>query len=58
MIGRPVTSPNSIPPVFYRYYPKYKNKDINKRELADLCNLSYPTIFKYLKVIEGEFEKE
>jgi len=58
VIGRPVTSPESIPPVFYRYYPKYKNKDINKRELADLCNLSYPTVFKYLKVIEGEFEKE
>ena len=58
VIGRPVTSPDSIPPVFYRYYPKYKNKDINKRELADLCKLSYPTVFKYLKVIEGEFEKE
>jgi DNA invertase Pin-like site-specific DNA recombinase len=58
VIGRPVTSPDSIPSVFYRYYPKYKNKDINKRELADLCNLSYPTVFKYLKVIEGEFEKE
>ena len=58
VLGRPITSQDTIPPLFYRYYPKYKNKDINKRELADLCKLSYPTVFKYLKVIEGEFEKE
>lgn len=54
-IGRPVTTIDNIPSVFYHYYPQYKNKQINKSELARLCSLSIPTVYKYLKIIEEQY---
>lgn len=51
-IGRPTTTVDSIPTIFYKHYPKYKNGDINKKEFSRLCSLSYPTIFKYLQLVE------
>lgn len=51
-IGRPAVTADSIPNIFYRYYPKYKNKEINKKEFSRLCGLSYPTIYKYLTIVE------
>ena len=32
--GRPATTRNNIPESFYRYYPMYKNKQINKKEFS------------------------
>lgn len=52
VIGRPTTTADDIPTVFYKHYPKYKNGEINKKEFARLCNLSYPTVYKYLNIIE------
>lgn len=51
-IGRPATTADDIPNVFYKHYPKYKNGEINKKEFSRLCSLSYPTIYKYLSIIE------
>jgi DNA invertase Pin-like site-specific DNA recombinase len=53
-IGRPRTTKDDIPSVFYKHYPLYKNGEINKMDLSKLCGLSYPTVFKYLKIIEGK----
>lgn len=53
IIGRPATTLEDIPNIFYRHYPKYKNGEINKKEFSRLCNLSYPTIYKYLKIVES-----
>ena len=52
-VGRPTVTADSIPGIFYKHYPKYKNGEINKKEFSRLCDLSYPTIYKYLKIIEG-----
>lgn len=52
-IGRPTTTADDIPNVFYKHYPKYKNGEINKMEFSRLCSLSYPTIYKYLNIIEN-----
>ncbi len=52
-IGRPTVTADSIPAIFYKHYPKYKKGEINKKEFSRLCNLSYPTIYKYLSIIEG-----
>lgn len=52
-IGRPATTADDIPNVFYKHYPKYKNGEINKMEFSRLCSLSYPTIYKYLSIVEG-----
>ena len=50
-LGRPKTKYEDIPESFFRYLPKYQNKEINKSEFARLSNLSYPTIYKYLEIV-------
>lgn len=52
-IGRPVTTAENIPNIFYKHYPKYKKGELNKKELSRLCSLSYPTVYKYLQIVEG-----
>lgn len=52
-IGRPTTTAEDIPSVFYKHYPKYKKGEINKAEFSRLCEVSYPTIYKYLHIVEG-----
>ena len=52
-IGRPATSEETIPSTFFKYYPKYKRGEINKAEFARLCSVSYPTIFKYIAIVEN-----
>ena len=52
-IGRPTVTADDIPSVFYKHYPKYQKGEINKKDLSRLCSLSYPTVYKYLKMIEG-----
>lgn len=54
IIGRPVTSADTIPAIFYKHYPKYKCNEINKKEFSRICNLSYPTIFKYIEIVEAK----
>lgn len=51
-IGRPSTTAEDIPSIFYKHYSKYKKGEINKKEFSRLCNLSYPTIYKYLEIVE------
>lgn len=51
-IGRPVTTADDIPNIFYKHYPKYRNGEINKKDFSRLCSLSYPTIYKYLGIVE------
>ena len=52
MIGRPIVTSDNIPTIFYKHYPKYKKGEINKKEFSRLCGLSYPTIYKYLSIVE------
>lgn len=54
VIGRPTTTADDIPNLFYKHYPKYRSGDINKAEFARLCSLSYPTIYKYIRIAEGK----
>lgn len=53
-IGRPAVTSEDIPSIFYKHYPKYKKGEINKKEFSRLCSLSYPTIYKYLNIVEGQ----
>ena len=43
---------DNIPESFYKYYPMYKNNQINKKEFSRLSKLSYPSIYKYLDIVE------
>ena len=51
-IGRPQTTKNDIPAVFFRHYPTYAAGRMNISELARICDLSRPTVYKYLKMME------
>lgn len=51
-LGRPKTTKEDIPDFFYKYYPMYKNNQINKKEFSRLSKLSYPSIYKYISIVE------
>ncbi|MBR5866348.1 MAG: recombinase family protein [Spirochaetaceae bacterium] len=51
-VGRPFTDIESIPGSFWKYYPKYKNQEINVTEFAKLTELSRKSIYKYIKIAE------
>ena len=50
-IGRPQTTKKDIPAVFYRHYPAFMAGKMNLSELARVCGLSRPTVYKYLKML-------
>ena len=50
-LGRPQTTKDDIPAVFYKHYPAYVAKQMNVSELARVCGLSRPTVYKYLKLV-------
>ncbi len=51
-IGRPQATKEDIPAVFLRYYPAYKNKQLNVSELARVCDISRTTAYKYIGLLE------
>lgn len=52
-IGRRPTTKDDIPAVFYKHYPAYVAGQLNVSELARVCELSRPTVYKYLRFING-----
>ena len=50
-IGRPKTTKENIPAVFHKHYPALKEGKMNVSELARVCGLSRPTVYKYLKML-------
>ena len=50
-VGRPQTTKDDIPAMFYKYYPSFASEKMNVSELARICGLSRPTVYKYLKLI-------
>ena len=51
-VGRKPTTKDDIPAIFYKHYPSYISKQINVSELARICKLSRPTVYKYLKLVK------
>lgn len=52
-IGRPTLTIDSVPTKVKDMYKLYKNKSITKIDYAKMCDVSRPTLDKYLKIIEG-----
>ena len=50
-IGRPQTTKDDIPAIFYKHYPTFAAGNMNVSELARICGLSRPTVYKYLKLL-------
>lgn len=50
--GRPRTTMDTIPEVFYKYYPMYKSNQITKVEFSRISGLSRSSIYKYIDIVE------
>ena len=51
-IGRPQTTTEQIPTIFYKHYPSYKSGNLNLSEFARVCGLSRTTVYKYVGLLE------
>lgn len=51
-VGRRPTTKADIPALFYRHYPTYASSKMNVSELARVCGLSRPTVYKYLRLVK------
>lgn len=52
-IGRPQTTKEDIPPLFYKHYPAFASGQMNVSEFARICGLSRPTVYKYLALLNS-----
>ena len=52
-LGRPQTTKDQIPQIFYRHYPSFKSGNLNISEFARVCGLSRTTVYKYVGLLEG-----
>lgn len=52
-IGRPQTTAEQIPQIFYRHYPSFKSGSLNLSEFARVCGLSRTTVYKYVSILES-----
>lgn len=52
-IGRPHTTAEQIPQIFYIHYPSYKSGSLNLSEFARVCGPSRTTVYKYVGLLEG-----
>ena len=52
-LGRPQTTTEQIPPIFYRHYPSYKSGSLNLSEFARVCGLSRTTVYKSVSLLES-----
>ena len=50
-VGRPKLTKEDIPALFYKHYPAYAAGKMNITELARVCDLSRPTVYKYMKMV-------
>lgn len=50
--GRPRTTKENIPDIFYKYYPMYKSGQLNKIEFSRITGLSRSSIYKYIGIAE------
>lgn len=50
-IGRRPTTKEDIPAVFFKHYAIFMEGKMNVSDLARVCGLSRPTVYKYLKMV-------
>ena len=50
-VGRPYLTKDDIPASFMKHYPALVERKMNVSELARVCGISRPTVYKYMKMI-------
>ena len=51
-IGRPQTTKDDIPAIFYKHYPAFVQGNLNISEFARVCQMSRTTIYKYINLLK------
>lgn len=51
-IGRPSITLDKIPNKFMKYYPMYKQGEMNVSDVAKVCNMSRTTVYKYINMMK------
>ena len=51
-VGRPKVTKEDIPQEFLKHLPAYQNGQLNVSELARVCGLSRPTVYKFITSME------
>lgn len=57
-IGRPATTFDQIPAQFFRYYSLFQTGHLSLTELARLADISRPTAYKYIHLINDKRRQE
>ena len=55
-LGRPPLALDAVPDDFFRYYTIFRAQGLSVTELAHLSQLSRPTVYKYIRLIENSGE--
>ena len=55
-LGRPPLALDAVPDDFFRYYTIFRAQGLSVTELAHLSQLSRPTVYKYIRLIEDSGE--
>ena len=50
-VGRPYLTKDDIPASFMKHYPALVEGKMNVSELARVCGISRPTVYKYVKMV-------
>jgi len=53
IVGRPTTSIEDVPGAVIKSYKLLKNGKINKSECARMCDITRPSLDKYIKIIQA-----
>lgn len=51
-LGRPVLTMDTLPDVFFKHLPLFREKKISKTEFARLVDVSRPTLDKYIGIVD------
>jgi len=51
-IGRPQTTKEDIPAIFYKHYPTFVQGNLNISEFSRVCQMSRTTIYKYIDLLK------
>ena len=51
-VGRPHLTKDDIPASFMKHYPSLVDGKMNVSELARVCGISRPTVYKYMKMVK------
>lgn len=56
--GRPPLTADRLPPKFKRCYVHFVNGRVNISQLATLCGLTRPTVYKYIRLIQEQEKRD